>query len=128
VPRFVVQHHVLAADDDHWDLMLEAGPVLWTWRLADPPDRADRLPASAQHLGDHRIEYLQYEGEVSGGRGTVAIHDRGSYRWLAETPQQPFDLIDSLEFVLDGQRARGSFRLQRTPEDGKDLWRLRRLK
>src|SRR5205807_395991 len=35
MPRFVILEH--DHPELHWDLMLEAGPVLRTWRLAAPP-------------------------------------------------------------------------------------------
>ena len=110
-----------------WDLMFEAGAVLWTWSLPAPPDRGEALPASARHLVAHRIAYLEYEGEVSGGRGSVAVHDRGVYEWVGEAPPESPDLADLLTFELRGERTCGRFELRPTPADGKDLWRLRKL-
>jgi DNA polymerase Ligase (LigD) len=86
MPRFVVLEHdhpVL-----HWDLMLETGAVLRTWRLAEPPlpDKA----IAAQALGDHRPFYLDYEGPVSGGRGVVKRWAAGTYDTLRESA----DLIE----------------------------------
>ncbi len=108
--------------------MLEAGAVLWTWSLPHPPDEAARLPMSARHLGDHRAAYLDYEGEVSDGRGRVEIHDRGTFEWAEEGGAgQETHLVDRLEFVLAGEKARGRFRLKREPKMGKDLWRLGRV-
>lgn len=49
--------------------MLEADGKLSTWRLLEYPERNRWLPA--ERLPDHRIDYLEYEGEVSGGRGRV---------------------------------------------------------
>lgn len=125
MPRFVVQHHTFADGDQHWDLMLEVAGALWTWSLPVPPDRHEALPASAKHLAAHRIAYLEYEGEVSRGRGRVRIHDRGTYQWTGEAPAESADLTDQLVFELHGERAGGLFELRRTPEDGADLWRLR---
>ena len=155
MPRFVVQHHLLADGDEHWDLMFEVQGALWTWSLPCPPDAPDcvagrpaaqvgpgpapaaapdqalsaemGLPAIAKQLPDHRLEYLEYEGEVSGGRGRVEIHDRGTYDWLGEAPGLTHHTIDILEFRLDGRRAAGRFRLKRIPHEGTDLWRLSRL-
>lgn len=84
MPRFVILEH----DHPflHWDLMLETGNVLRTWRLERPP-----LPGSgpipATSLGDHRLMYLDYEGPVSGNRGRVVCWDRGAYvneKWSDE--------------------------------------------
>ena len=61
----------------HWDLMLEAGGVLRTWRLLSEPGPGRVV--WAERLADHRIAYLEYEGPVSGGRGSVARWDYGTY-------------------------------------------------
>jgi hypothetical protein len=61
----------------HWDLMLDFGEALRTWRLlAEPAPGAD-VPAEA--LPDHRRAYLDYEGPVSEGRGTVVRWDAGEF-------------------------------------------------
>lgn len=60
----------------HWDFLLEAGPVLRSWRLPAPPQEGTW---SAERLPDHRPLYLDYEGPVSGGRGTVVRRDRGTF-------------------------------------------------
>jgi hypothetical protein len=75
MPRFVILEHdhpVL-----HWDLMLEAGAALQTWRLAAPPAIGVAIAATA--LADHRRDYLDYEGPVSGKRGTVRRWDAGDF-------------------------------------------------
>lgn len=72
MPRYVVLRHETPADSNrpvHWDLMLEAGAVLWTWALPEIP-RPDS-EAVAERLADHRIVYLEYEGPISRGRGEV---------------------------------------------------------
>lgn len=104
--RFVILEHdhpVL-----HWDLMLESDGVLQTWRLADMP--APGKPIEATALGDHRLLYLDYEGPVSGNRGTVRRWDAGTYHW---------DETGILS--LKGTRVRGRARLQ--PIDG-TRWRF----
>jgi len=70
----------------HWDLLCEpgAGEALRAWRLDAEPlpgaeGRAEPLPA-------HRPVYLEYEGPVSGGRGTVTGWDRGACRWICDEP------------------------------------------
>src|SRR5204862_462785 len=72
MPRFVILEH--DHPERHWDFMLEAGPVLRTWRLAKAPD-ATGIRIAAQPLGDHRALYLDYEGPLSGARGTVTRWD-----------------------------------------------------
>lgn len=81
MPRFVVLHHECPsgyARPSHWDFMLEADGALRTWALAARPDTDSSIDAEA--LSDHRLAYLQLEGPLSGGRGSVARWDQGEYR------------------------------------------------
>ena len=75
MPRFVLLEH--RWNGIHWDLMLERGGVLCTWAIDAPVVPDVDLPARA--LADHRRIYLEYEGEVSGNRGTVRRIDEGTY-------------------------------------------------
>jgi hypothetical protein len=75
MPRFVLLEH--RWNGVHWDFMLEAGDVLRTWAVDAPIEAGVDRPARA--LPDHRRIYLDYEGEVSGGRGTVRRVDQGLY-------------------------------------------------
>jgi hypothetical protein len=62
----------------HWDFLIEMPDQerLAAWRLAENPvGRADAI--AAERLADHRRVYLEYEGEISGGRGRVRRLDRG---------------------------------------------------
>ena len=127
MPRFVVQHHVFPDGDEHWDLMLEVGDVLWTWSLPAPPDEPRRLPLSARQLAHHRAAFLDYEGPLRGHRGRVDIRDQGTYQWIVPGEATGSEVADVFEFCLDGERARGRYRLLRAPHDGTDLWQLRRL-
>lgn len=73
--RFVLLEH--RWDGVHWDFMLESDGGLRTWAIDAPIAPGRILPARA--LDDHRSIYLDYEGPVSGGRGTVLRVDRGTY-------------------------------------------------
>jgi hypothetical protein len=64
--------------------MLETGGVLRTWALAAEPCMGREIGAEA--LPDHRLAYLDYEGEVSGGRGRVFRVDQGEYETQHEAP------------------------------------------
>lgn len=67
--RYVVLHHT-GHGEDHFDLMYERAPgkALTSWRLPNwPPNVGDLV----EPIGDHRRDYLEYEGEVSGNRGRV---------------------------------------------------------
>jgi hypothetical protein len=80
MPRYVVLEH----DHPflHWDLMLETGDVLRTWRLADPPQPGQETAATA--LGNHRRFYLDHQGPVSQNRGCVVRWDAGSFTWMTD--------------------------------------------
>ena len=97
MPRFAVLEHD-SPRGLHWDFMIQRGPVLATWALSLPPNSVGAHPASA--LADHRVEYLDYEGPVSGGRGSVARWDRGEYRVKSEGESE-------LVLLLRGDRLRG---------------------
>lgn len=81
MPRFVILRHEPGPQSTmglHWDLMFEVGGVLRTWALADEPGYHAAIPA--RQLPDHRLDYLEIEGEISGGRGTVSRWDAGEYQ------------------------------------------------
>ena len=62
----------------HWDFIVETPECerLPTWRLAADPLKSD-ADVPAERIQDHRRIYLDYEGEISGGRGAVRRVDRG---------------------------------------------------
>lgn len=93
MPRFVILSH--DHPFPHWDLMLETGDRLRTWRLLEEPAPETSVPA--EPLGDHRRLYLDYEGPVSGNRGHVA-------RWDAGTFECVDDHDERLRIVLHGER------------------------
>lgn len=71
---------------DHFDLMLEPSSEasLWTWAVEQNIFNADRksFRCNADRLPDHRRVYLDFEGAVSGGRGTVKRVASGTFRLL----------------------------------------------
>src|SRR5206468_188087 len=86
--RFALLRHDVKPGEVHWDLCIEGAPEgkLHTWRLAAPlPERAGEV-VPAERSFDHRAVYLEYEGEISGGRGSVARVARGSLDDVASTP------------------------------------------
>lgn len=88
----------------HWDFMLETGSVLRTWRLAAPPQVGQVI--SAEALAEHRLQYLDYEGPVSGGRGHVKRWDQGVFTWQEESS-------DRLVVRVQGERLHSTARLER---------------
>jgi len=75
--RYSILRHD-SPDGLHWDFFLEMGPSLKTWSLPRPPESGVEMICTA--LPDHRLLYLDYEGPVSGGRGSVTRWDWGTYR------------------------------------------------
>jgi hypothetical protein len=98
MPRFVILEHDWPAR--HWDLFLEAGGVLRAWRLLAEPGPGVAVPAEAN--AEHRLLYLDYEGPVSGGRGSVSRWDAGTFEWLA-------DGMESVIVGLAGAKVAGVF-------------------
>lgn len=83
MPRFVVLFHEMPAGaprTSHYDLMLEQEGTLRTWSLDQLPGAGQTVPAI--QLADHRLTYLDYEGEVSNNRGTVRRVDAGEFELL----------------------------------------------
>ena len=103
--RFVVQQHFRSEDDWHFDLMLEGARGLVTFSSPVPPDDTASLPSTVHHLGDHRPAYLEYEGEISGGRGWCRIHDRGTLEWLEPTDPSLLPSADEILIRLAGEKA-----------------------
>lgn len=108
--RYVILRHDTAPGSQrpmHWDFMLQAGDILRTWALAREPRSADAV--SAESLADHRIAYLDYEGPISGDRGSVTRWDEGTYEAISQAD-------DEIVVNVDGKRLSGTVRLERTAE------------
>lgn len=104
MPRFTILEHDHPAL--HWDLLLESGDTLKTWRLAQPPGpNTHRIEAT--EIADHRLLYLDYEGPVSGERGVVKRWDGGVF--LEESDSTP----DCRRFRFAGKRLHALVRLTR---------------
>lgn len=88
----------------HWDLMLDRGDDLSTWSIGEPlvPDRV----LAARQLPPHRRIYLDYQGEVSGGRGVVQRWDQGVYRVIEWSD-------DRVEIEIKGTHLEGTLVLER---------------
>lgn len=104
MPSFVLLRHVASPSlgrQSHWDFMLERDGQLLTWSLVELPAAWSRVEANptdlaikttggatvparpntiaARRLADHRLKYLDFEGPLSGDRGTVSRVDAGQY-------------------------------------------------
>jgi hypothetical protein len=127
MPRYVILEHDWPTR--HWDFMLEVGGVLQTWRLPTPPAAHVEMPA--EKTFDHRLMYLDYEGPISGDRGSVVRWDAGSYQLIVEDSRGPNEksrarskreAIDRRVIQLDGKRLRRM--LEMTYQEGEN-WTFR---
>ncbi len=92
----------------HWDFMLEVTDVLRTWELRELPaswatalgQESDSNSIVAHPLADHRLAYLDYEGQLSGDRGSVRRCDAGDYRIVDQAD-------DALTVELHGTKLQG---------------------
>ena len=101
MPRFVILEHDWPTL--HWDFLLEAGAELRSWRLRSEPIIGAIVIAEA--LPDHRSIYLDYEGPVSGGRGSVKRWDYGTFEWI-------HDRENHFEIQLHGNILNGVWRCE----------------
>lgn len=123
MPRFVVLQHDWP--QLHWDLMLENGANLRTWRLAEAPRPGNSI--ALVRLPPHRSIHLDYEGPVSGNRGTVRRVLSGSYHPVPSPANEAW-----FEFELGQERWLGQISGPAAdPEGGPDpeppgqlIWRM----
>jgi hypothetical protein len=107
MPRFVILRHETPPGHErgaHFDLMLEEHGVLRTWSLPELPAEGRIIQAEA--LPDHRLAYLDYEGPVSGNRGSVRRVDEGECEIIENS-------ADLLEVRFSGNDLRGALVLRR---------------
>jgi bifunctional non-homologous end joining protein LigD len=107
--KFVIQKHT-RGKDIHWDLMLETGEALETYRSTLPPEKLTKETSPAVKIFEHPLKFLTYEGSVNQGRGNVEIADRGTYHVICREP-------DCVNLELTGQVLTGRFILSRTAND-----------
>jgi hypothetical protein len=92
VASMVLLRHEGGVVPDHWDWLIErpcdqGGPLL-AFRVAARCDRACDRAIEATRLADHRWMYLDFEGELAGGRGRVQRVAKGTVLELQETPDR----------------------------------------
>ncbi len=109
VKRFVIQKHTKASEV-HWDLMLETGKVLQTYRLQLPSEKLSQQTIAAIHIFDHPVKFLTYQGSVNKGKGTVEIAEAGTYQMLNANEHRQ-------ELLLEGKFLKGKFTLTHIEED-----------
>jgi hypothetical protein len=110
MPRYVILEHD-SPRGRHWDLLLESGNVLKAWALSKAPAAGETI--ACEILPDHRLLYLNYEGPISGDRGSVTRWDAGDYEVLQQNDTQ-------LVVQLAGVRRTGKASLTRlSPADNR---------
>jgi|SRR5581483_7260574 len=117
MPRFVILWHKTPPGYPraaHFDLMLECGETLRTWAMEKLPAHGET--AIAERLPDHRLLYLDFEGEVQPQRGIVSRADAGQY----DVDQ---DTAESLVVRLRGNKLRGILTLTLEDESAQ-RWRV----
>ncbi len=95
--------------------MLERGETLMTWRISRT---SFQEPQAAVRIADHRKAYLDFEGEIAGGRGRVKIWDAGTYELEEERP-------DLIRIAISGRQINTRLVLRRaapSPETPDPLW------
>ncbi|MEE2684739.1 MAG: DNA polymerase ligase N-terminal domain-containing protein [Planctomycetota bacterium] len=116
MPDYVILHHQLPRGSDrpsHWDVMFQVKAVLLTWAVDEPPRPG--LRTAARLLEDHRLEYLDYSGPVSGNRGEVIPWDRGTFQG---SPSR----VDGFSLQLQGRQFEGLVQLEPAEEKEGYWW------
>lgn len=96
MPRFVILEHDWPYL--HFDFLLEEDSHLRGWRLATFPGRGEAI--SAEVLPDHRPLYLDFEGPLTGNRGSVRRVERGTFEWIEPTGE-------TIRVELFGEKLKG---------------------
>lgn len=100
--RFVIHKHT-KENDIHWDLMIEQGDKLKTWRLENPPEKLATEKTKAMPIFDHDKKFLTYQGSVNNGKGSIEIVDEGicTIESISE---------NELKINFDGKKIKDRFR------------------
>lgn len=134
--RFVVLHHEVssglagpsidpqwAGRVDHWDMMLENDSgTLTTFEVRFP--LTDSVSGVVRRLNDHRLDYLHFEGPVSGNRGFVRRVHSGTLSYQLQgaeriqcTLQGDLNCKLDLQLVTHDGKDSGNWTLKTTPND-----------
>lgn len=114
--RFVILKHVSGVASKstfvtHFDWMFEYESTLRTWATAvsefNPPRwcpgkrplPADLIQVDCDRLADHRLAYLEYEGRISGDRGSVTKREQGTFA-IVQSSLDRFGSLDRFEIKM----------------------------
>ncbi len=133
--RFAVLRHTLPNEElrsSHWDLLLEQPSVrsdrLITFEVPVPPEEWGTATIARQ-LSDHRNIYLDYEGPVSGNRGTVKRVLDGSIQWQSNSQDSmvlAIQFASSPSFATSNEHFRGLLKLRKLADESSDArWELK---
>ena len=118
--RFVLLHHDWP--ESHWDFLVdldEKSERVPTWSL-DAPLLDQPCHGKAQKLADHRRIYFDYQGPVSGDRGTVQ-------QIMAGTAEVVLQNQDVLEFILiESAVLKGTLWIKRLSDKTNDIHKTHR--
>jgi bifunctional non-homologous end joining protein LigD len=124
--RFVVQLH--RARRRHYDLRFEVDGALASWAVPRGPTLDPAARRSAYRVGDHPMEYVDFEGVIPGkqyGAGDVIVWDAGT--WEPHGTDDPAAALAAGELHAEvfGEKLRGRLVLvRRGREADKDVWLL----
>lgn len=118
--RMYVIHHHRQGRLEHWDFMFEVPgeELLRTFQLyLEPLEEVVQGGISMRETSPHRRKYLVFEGEISGGRGSVSIWDSGGMVMLAHSEKM-------IRFRLESAKGREHSEWVMHLQGGGD-WKLR---
>jgi hypothetical protein len=107
--KFVIHKHTREGQV-HWDLMIEWGDKLKTWRLDNPPEKLSSQKTKATPIFDHDKKFLTYQGPVNNGKGTIEIIDKGNC--IIESPDEK-----ELKIYFQGKILNEEFQLVKFDND-----------
>ncbi len=131
--NFCVQKH--DARHLHYDFRLEYRGILLSWAIPKGPSMDPHDKRLAVHVEDHPLDYQYFEGVIPKGNygaGTVEIWDKGSYTLPGTDNRKDMEKNIAagmkqghLEIILEGEKLKGAFLLQKLKKDSDDnAWLL----